>query len=113
MNCIGRGVMMLRPLHKQPQTARNGKLENFQAFLPVMALLLLPALPMRAQGTSRASFENTAQAILNANCLLCNNQGNRTSGLAFDSRDDILKGGKRGPAVKPGSPDESRLIQAV
>ena len=29
----------------------------------------------------------------------------RTSGLAFDTRDDVLKGGKRGPAVKPGSPN--------
>jgi hypothetical protein len=33
--------------------------------------------------------------------------------LALDSREDLLKGGRRGPAVVPGSPDQSRLIEAV
>ena len=100
---------MLRPLHTQPQTAPK----IFRAFLPVLAWLLVTAMPMRAQGTSSSLFENNVQPILKANCLPCHNEGNRTSGLAFDTRDDVLKGGKRGPAVKPGSPDESRLIQAV
>lgn len=35
------------------------------------------------------------------------------SGLRLDSRQEVLKGGNRGPAVSVGHPDESLLIQAV
>src|SRR5205085_9942462 len=34
-------------------------------------------------------------------------------GLAVNSRNGLLKGGKTGPAVIPGKPEESLLIQAV
>jgi mono/diheme cytochrome c family protein len=58
-------------------------------------------------------FENSVQPILKTSCLPCHNAGNRSSGLALDAREDVLKGGKRGPAAQPGAADESRLIQAV
>ena len=35
------------------------------------------------------------------------------SGLDVRQRDTLLKGGKRGPAIKPGKPDESLLFQAA
>ena len=34
-------------------------------------------------------------------------------GLRLDSRDGLLKGGRSGPAIVPGDPDNSLLIQAV
>src|SRR5947207_10990085 len=55
----------------------------------------------------------TPDAVLRSNCFTCHNQQNRTSGLALDNRADILSGGARGPAAKPGSPAESLLIQAI
>jgi hypothetical protein len=42
-----------------------------------------------------------ARAVLAA-CLGCHNSKTSMSGLALDSREAILKGGKHGPAVKPG-----------
>ena len=60
-----------------------------------------------------AFFESRVQPILKTNCLPCHNRGNRSSGLAFDTREEVLRGGARGPAVKPGAPGESRLIEAV
>jgi mono/diheme cytochrome c family protein len=60
-----------------------------------------------------AFFQSSVQPILKANCLPCHNKGNRTSGLAFDTREDVLQGGNRGPAIKPGAPAESLLIEAV
>ena len=51
--------------------------------------------------------------VLKTNCVPCHNQRTRTSGLVLDSRAGILAGGNRGAAVKPGSPSESLLIQAV
>src|SRR5262249_6704005 len=37
----------------------------------------------------------------------------KSSGLALDSREDILTGGNRGAAIKPGSPADSLLVKAV
>jgi len=34
-------------------------------------------------------------------------------GLQLDSRAALLKGGKSGPAITPGKPEESLLIRAV
>src|SRR5690606_11484828 len=34
-------------------------------------------------------------------------------GLRLDGRDFLLKGGKRGPAVVPGSPEKSLLLRTV
>ena len=77
----------------------------------------LAGLSLLSASLAVSSFaqEVPAQAvsILRANCQACHNQGNRSGGLAIDSRADVLKGGTRGPAVKPGAPAESLLIQAV
>src|SRR6266446_6351637 len=35
------------------------------------------------------------------------------AGLLLDSREGMLKGGARGPAVAPGKPTESLLLRAV
>ena len=70
-----------------------------------LALLVVAAVPLCAQ--------QDADAVLKSNCLPCHNVRNRSSGLALDSREAVLTGGNRGPAIKPGAPDESLLIRAV
>ena len=66
-------------------------------------LLLLPIAILQAQGP----------AVLKANCEVCHNAGNKSGGLALDSREGVLKGGDSGPAAQPGAPAESLLIKAV
>ncbi|HEU0142640.1 MAG TPA: PSD1 and planctomycete cytochrome C domain-containing protein [Bryobacteraceae bacterium] len=58
-------------------------------------------------------FESTVKPVLRANCWACHSARNRTSGLALDSRDAILAGGNRGPAVRPGQSAASLLMAAV
>ncbi len=58
-------------------------------------------------------FETDIRPILNTNCLPCHNQKNQTSGLSLESRASVLRGGNRGPAVSPGKPEHSRLLQAI
>ena len=58
-------------------------------------------------------FENNVRPILKSNCQACHNPTNRSSGLSLDSRENVLKGGKRGPAAQPGAPADSLLIRAV
>jgi hypothetical protein len=57
-------------------------------------------------------FESKVRPILANNCYACHT-GAQSGGLRLDSRAAILKGGKSGPAVVPGKPDESLLIQVT
>ncbi len=60
-------------------------------------------------------FEMRVRPVLAENCFACHSgQAQQPmSGLRVDTRDALLQGGDRGPAVVPGQPSESRLIQAV
>ena len=60
-------------------------------------------------------FEKRVRPVLAENCFACHGQQapQPMSGLRVDTRDALLRGGDRGPAVVPGKPSESRLIQAV
>ena len=60
-------------------------------------------------GSSRA---DRASEILKHECLSCHGSI-RASGLDLRSREGMLRGGNRGPAVEPGRPDFSLLYQAV
>lgn len=52
--------------------------------------------------------------LLEARCFECHKQGAEVrGGLMLSSRQAMLKGGESGPAIVPGKPDESLLIEAV
>ena len=57
-------------------------------------------------------FETRIRPILAANCFSCHTNS-KLGGLQLDSRTAALKGGKSGPAIVPGKPEESLLIRAV
>src|SRR5579863_7691010 len=57
-------------------------------------------------------FENKVRPILAENCYDCHTSA-EMGGLRVDSRERLLQGGKSGPALMPGDPDKSLLIQAV
>ena len=58
-------------------------------------------------------FEREVRPILATQCSSCHSESNAMSGLRLDSREAVLRGGNRGPAVSAGHPDESLMIQAV
>ena len=57
-------------------------------------------------------IEKSAKSLLEAKCYACHGDV-RMSDLDMRDRAGILKGGKRGPAVVPGSADASLLYKAV
>jgi hypothetical protein len=57
-------------------------------------------------------FENKVRPVLAENCYDCHAAA-EMGGLRVDSRERMLQGGKSGPAIMPGDPDKSLLIQAV
>ena len=57
-------------------------------------------------------FELNIRPVLAESCFDCHTD-TQTSGLRVDSREALLKGGDSGPAIVPGNPDASLLIQAI
>jgi hypothetical protein len=57
-------------------------------------------------------FRTRIQPILANHCYACHTSL-KMGGLELDSREHVLKGGKSGPVVLPGNPDQSLLIRAV
>jgi hypothetical protein len=60
-------------------------------------------------------FESRIRPVLVEHCFDCHSSGAKKvkGGLLLDSVEGMRKGGETGPAVIPGKPDESLLIQAV
>jgi mono/diheme cytochrome c family protein len=57
-------------------------------------------------------FEARVRPSMVNNCYACHTD-NKLGGLRVDSRVALLEGGKSGPAIVPGRPDESLLIKAA
>jgi mono/diheme cytochrome c family protein len=98
---------------------QNSKLKNRLAFAALFfnfSFLILPcscaAEPTAAQ---LEFFENKIRPMLADNCYKCHSTTAEKvrGGLLLDSREATLRGGDTGPAVVPGNPDKSLLIQAV
>lgn len=59
-------------------------------------------------------FEAKVRPLLIEKCYECHAQGKKIKGgLRLDHRDGWAKGGDTGPAIVPGKPEESLLIEAV
>jgi cytochrome c553 len=58
-------------------------------------------------------FETHVRPVLAGRCLKCHGEDKQESGLRLDSRDGLLAGGENGPAVVPGRPEESLLVEAI
>ena len=58
-------------------------------------------------------FETQVRPLLAENCFQCHGPGKQKGNLRLDSRGHMLSGGESGPAIVPGKPDESLLLEAV
>ncbi len=58
-------------------------------------------------------FEKEVRPVLAGHCYDCHGPRMQQGGLRLDSRESVLKGGTRGPAVVEGDPDSSWLMKAV
>jgi hypothetical protein len=79
------------------------------------SILLWPALAARsAEPAPAVSFDESVAPLLVRSCLGCHNQGQRSGELDLTRRGGMLEGGESGtPAIVPGEPDESYLIERV
>ncbi|WP_419160870.1 PSD1 and planctomycete cytochrome C domain-containing protein [Candidatus Palauibacter sp.] len=57
-------------------------------------------------------FVDKVRPVMERSCFTCHTDG-APSGLRLDSREGILEGGSRGPAIIPGNPEQSLLVAAL
>ncbi len=69
--------------------------------------------PSRPDGAAVEFFENEVRPLLATRCQGCHGQEKQKGGLRLDSRTSVLAGGDSGPAVVPGKPGESLLVEAI
>ena len=84
--------------------------------LGTVALGALAAPITRAQPQAPANtvgFAADVQPILQRNCLLCHGTTFTFGELDLQTREGLLKGGTRGPAIVPGKAEESRLYRFI
>jgi hypothetical protein len=74
----------------------------------------LGVVPAARSDEARESFfELRVRPVLVSECLPCHGGEKTKSGLKVDSRESLLQGGDRGPAVVPGNAGASLLIEAI
>ena len=94
-----------------------------RVFAPYNPLLLLAgsmgiALPGRAAAESVEFFENKVRPLLVEHCYSCHSaeaeaKGKLKAVLRMDSLEGLKKGGDSGPALTPGDPAKSLIVEAV
>jgi mono/diheme cytochrome c family protein len=78
---------------------------------PVAVVSVTAASPLTT-AEQEAFFESKVRPVLINNCYSCHASAAH-GGLRLDSREALLRGGKNGPVVVPGHPEQSRLATAV
>jgi len=107
---------MVHPIRARPCGNLGSLRPKGCSYVVYASWLLLSPAAASSQTLEQADFfETRVRPVLAENCFACHSGGAEQpmGGLRVDTRDAVLRGGDRGPAVVSGKPAESRLIQAV
>ena len=86
------------------------------AVMPISSLNAQEAVPANTAPATAAGveyFEKSVRPLLAARCFECHGPQKQKGNLRLDSRAAVLKGGDTAPAVTPGKPEESLLVDAI
>jgi mono/diheme cytochrome c family protein len=78
-----------------------------------MKTALAAAILVARIGWSAVDFGSDVHPILAARCFICHGGDKRSGGLSLSTYSEILRGGKTGKVVNPGSSRDSLLLQRV
>src|SRR5215472_6240691 len=81
----------------------------------IAALLIVGASPnlIAEQAAGTIDYTTQVHGLFAAKCLVCHSQEKRSGGLSLATYDDVLNGGRSGPAVRPGKSGNSILVQRI
>lgn len=71
------------------------------------------ALAAEPASSAKDLFEIHVRPTLVAHCIKCHGESKQEGGLRVTTLEDLLRGGDSGPAVVPGKPDESLVLEAL
>ncbi len=88
---------------------------GFRSFIRVAGVFLVcwTASAWADTDSKALLFEESIRPVLLGICGECHGPEKQKGGLRLDSRAALLEGGSLGPALIPGDPDQSLVIQAV
>ncbi len=66
-----------------------------------------------AKAATRVTEREVMATILGAKCLPCHGRRRQEANLDLRTRESLLRGGKSGPAMVPGEPDDSLLVRRI
>jgi uncharacterized membrane protein len=69
----------------------------------------IPAKPLEEQ----VVYADLVQPILNKRCVECHKEGKSKGKLRMDTFEMLVKGGKEGSAIEPGSAEDSNIVYRV
>ncbi|MCC6233159.1 MAG: PSD1 domain-containing protein [Verrucomicrobiales bacterium] len=98
-------------LRRWPETLRRLALAGLAA--GAMGAVAVPRVVAATPAETR--FREAVEPILQARCYECHSHqaGKTKGGLTLDSRSGWATGGEHGPALVPGQPEASLILQAV
>jgi len=84
----------------------------FRFLLIAICLVLVMPEALRAESPDKL-FEEQIRPVLATKCIKCHGPKKQEGNLRLDSQQAMLKGGDSGPAIVPGKPGESLIIEAM
>lgn len=84
-----------------------------RAALATIVAMVCCLFSYRASAQQRDLFENHVRPMLVSQCIKCHGDTKQEGGLRLTSLEGLLKGGESGPAIVPGKPDDSLLLEAL
>src|SRR5947209_1763413 len=79
----------------------------------ILWVLLLISRLSAAESAADRHFLDKVKPLLDSRCVDCHGPDKQKGGLRLDSRAAAILGGDSGPAIVPGRPADSLILQAV
>ena len=99
--------------HEMAQRTRHAADRTAPAALVLLAIFCGVFGPIARADEAESFFETSIRPVLVTSCFRCHGGERVCGGLRVDSRAALLQGGDSGPAIVPGNPQASLLVQAI
>lgn len=87
--------------------------QNIRRFLVAVTLAASGFAPGGTHAAPGPRFGDRVARILKTRCARCHGAAEAQNGLRLDTYDAVMRGGQDGPAIVPGDPKASLLLQKV
>src|SRR5215813_11627581 len=115
METCGRCAKLISNIARQSMYPWDTRASRKAAILCVLFTAVLCFVPSAHSQEGIDFFERKIRPVLVHHCYSCHSvEAKKNRGdLYVDSKEGLLQGGEKGPAIVPGHPEKSLLIKAI